>query len=357
MRLGLLKTMKITVVGLTMSMAVVGCSSKSPQADKTTEQTQGGETTATVPETSAPQKAEFVFKLGHAADENNTWHKGVIKFAEEVKEKSSGRIEIQVYPNEQLGKEIDNVTAIQGGTADMVLSGESLQNWAPRVGIMSTPYLIRDSEHMKKVIDGEPGKILAQDISEQVGLHILTFFERGPRTLTSNKPINSIADIQGLKVRIPNVPLFVDVWNNWGAKPTPMAFTEIFTSLQQNTIEAQENPLALMNSGGFYEVQKYVNNTQHVRGWIYMLIGNDQWNTLPDDLKQIMTDAAQVAQQYEHELFLEGEEAIKKSLLEEKGMEWIETDITEMKAKAEEYYESNLDPQLLELYNMINDIQ
>lgn len=333
------KIIKVTSVSMAMAMMITGCGKSSGSAGDNGEGSNG--------------KPEFVFKLGHAADENNTWHKGAMKFAEEVAEKSNGRIEIKVYPNEQLGKEVDNVTAIQAGTADMVLSGESLQNWAENVGVMSTPFMIESSEHLHAVVNGEPGKILEKEISDKVGLKVLTYFERGPRMLTSNKPINNIEDIAGLKLRLPNVPLFVEMWNEWGAKPTPMAYSEIFTSLQQNTIEAQENPLALMNSGGFYEVQKYINNTEHVRGWIYLLIGNEQWESLPEDLQAVMTDAAKVAQEYEHELFLESEDDILKLLLEEKGMEFVETDTTEMKKIAKQYCQDNLDPEMLDLYNKI----
>lgn len=337
-----MKKLFVTIMATVLAATtLVGCGSSSEQT-KTAEASKG---------------PEYVFKFGHSADENNTWHKGALKFKEEVEKNSNGRIEIKLYPNEQLGKEVDNVTAIQAGTADMVLSGESLQNWAEKVGIMSTPYLIKDSEHMKKVIEGEPGKILEQEIYDKAGLKVLTYFERGPRMLTSNKPINNINDLQGLKIRVPNVPLFVEVWNNWGAKPTPMAFSEVFTSLQQNTIEAQENPIALLNSGGFYEVQKYLNDTHHVRGWIYMLIGVKQWEALPDDLKKVMEDAAQVAQQYEHELFLQDEDAIFKSLTEEKGMTFVETDTSAMEESCQKYYEENLSPELLDLYNMIKDVK
>ncbi|MDF1617061.1 TRAP transporter substrate-binding protein [Petrocella sp. FN5] len=340
----------LVVVSLLVSL-FVGCSS-----DKaTTEPSESVSTETEVETDEAMDDTVYSFKFGHAADENNTWHKGAMKFAEEVEAQSNGRIKIEVYANEQLGNEIDNVTAIQAGTADMVLSGESLQNWANLVGVMSTPYLIKDSEHMNAVINGEPGKILEEAILNQAGLKVLTYFERGPRMLTSNKPINDINDLQGLNLRLPNVPLFIEVWNAWGARPVPMAFSEVFTSLQQNVIEAQDNPLALMYSGGFYEVQKYINKTEHVRGWIYMLIGVDQWNELPEDLQAVMMDAAQVAHDYEYQLFTEGEEATLNILLEEKGLEFIETDTTEMVRVAEEYYEENLSPDLFELYTLIKN--
>ncbi|TCK92742.1 tripartite ATP-independent transporter DctP family solute receptor [Natranaerovirga hydrolytica] len=346
MKKNLLKLTTVLVLVLLTVSLLSGCNTSSP---KTPDDSNGG--------SEVQDDTVYEFRFGHAADQNNTWHKAAMKFAEEVEEKSEGRINIRVYPNEQLGGEIDNITAIQAGTADMVLSGESLQNFADIVGIMSTPYLIQDSDHLQAVINGEPGQRIEQAIEEGAGLKVLTYFERGPRMLTSNKPINDINDLDGLRLRIPNVPLFVEVWNEWGARPTPMDFSELFTGLQQNTVEAQENPLALTRSGGFYEVQNYVNNTAHVRGWIYMLIGEDQWNELPEDLQQVMIDAAQVAQDYEHQLFLEDEEAVYNFVVEEQGLEFIETDVTEMIQVAEEYYENNFSEEYLEMYNMIRDLR
>lgn len=346
MKLQNFKALRPITMGILATFLLVGCN------DSTSEVSTDNES-----EKNVSTEAEFIFKLGHAADENNTWHKGVAKFAEEVSLQSQGRIEIKLYPNEQLGNEVDNVTAIQAKTADMVLSGESLQNWAEKVGIMSTPYLIRDSKHLDAVVNGEPGKIIEAEILEKAGLKVLAYFERGPRMLTSNIPINSIEDLQGLQVRLPNVPLFVSTWNHWGAKPVPMAFSEVFTSLQQNTIEAQENPLALLRSGGFYEVQEYINNTEHVRGWIYLLIGEEQWNSLPDDLKTVMEEAAEVAQQFEHELFLEEEDIIFQELTTEHEMKFIETDTSGMIEAAEKLYETELTPELKELYELIKAVK
>lgn len=296
---------------------------------------------------------KYIFKLGHLADENDTWHLAAMKFAQLIAEKSGERIEIKVYPNEQLGKEVDTITSIQAGTADMVLSGESLQNWAPIVGIMSTPYLIENSDHLQRVVTGKVGEKLEKEIYDKAGLMALTYFERGPRYLTSNRPINHVNDLKGLKIRIPNVPLFVDVWNYLGAKPIPMAFSEVFTSLQQNTIEAQENPIALCRSGGFYEAQRFLNNTAHVRSWIYLLIGKDQWNRLPEDLQEAMKEAAEETRIYEHQLFAEQEERIMKELTSEGRLTFVDTDQVSFRDKCRAYYENNLSPELYELYQEI----
>ncbi|MDX1429004.1 MAG: TRAP transporter substrate-binding protein, partial [Rhodothermales bacterium] len=167
---------------------------------------------------------------------------------------------------------------------------------------------------------------IGKQITERAGLVPIAWFERGPRHLTSNRPIRSPADLNGLKIRDPNVPLFVKVWQELGARPTPMAFSEVFTSLQQNTIEAQENPLSLIESASFFEVQDYVNLTAHVRSWIYVVIGKEKLESMPTDLQHVVRHAAREMQAYEHGLFVEDEQRLRQSL-EEKGMTFVEVDV------------------------------
>ena len=216
--------------------------------------------------------ADMTLKLGHLANEQNPWHLASVKFGEELKRLTDGRIEVEVYPNESLGKEIDLINGMQLGTVDMTITGESLQNWAPMAALLAVPYAYKSIEHMDEVAAGEIGDKIKQQIIEKVQIRPIAYFARGPRDLTSNRPIKTPDDLNGLKMRVPNVPLFVDVWKALGANPGPMAFSEVFTSLQNGTIEAQENPLALIRSANFNEVQKYVNMTDHVRSWIYLTI-------------------------------------------------------------------------------------
>ncbi|GAK59812.1 TRAP dicarboxylate transporter, DctP subunit [Candidatus Vecturithrix granuli] len=295
---------------------------------------------------------EFTLKFGHLANEENSWHKAAMKFAELVKERSNGRIEVKVYPNEQLGKELDTVTSIQMGTADMVISGGSLMNWAPRIGVMECPTAIRDSEHLQKVAGGEIGKEIEAEILEKVGLRAIAWFERGPRNLTSNKPMKTPEDVQGMILRVPNSILYVKFWEAVGAKPTPMAFSEVFTSLQQGTIDGQENPLSLIKSAGFFEVQKYVNLTEHLITWIYVLIGEKQFQAMPADLQQIILEAGKEMQAYEHQLFLEDELKLKTEL-EAAGMTFVEVDKQAFAEKGKPGLMEGLTPEQKELFTRI----
>jgi tripartite ATP-independent transporter DctP family solute receptor len=277
--------------------------------------------------------ADVTLKLGHLANEQNTWHKASLKFSEEVARLTHGRIEVQVFPNESLGKEIDLINGMQLGTVDMTITGESLQNWAPLAALLAIPYAYDSLEHMDEVASGEIGKAVEQQITEKARIRPLAYFARGPRDLTSNTPIKTPDDLKNLKMRVPNVPLFMDVWKALGAQPTPMAFSEVFTSLQNGTISAQENPLALIKSANFNEVQKYVNRTEHVRSWIYLTISNITWDKLTDADRQAIQQAAKTAQAYERKLFLADEKQLEEDL-KAGGMTFVDVDQKAFAAKA-----------------------
>lgn len=156
-------------------------------------------------------------------------------------------------------------------------------------------------------------------------MKVLGYFTRGPRDITSNKEITTVADMQNFIIRTPQSAMTVAAFEAVGAKPTPMALAEVFTSLQQGTIEGQENPLAMIQNNSFYEVQKYVVRTEHLRAWVYIAMGLAQFNALPEDLQQVVLDAGQACQEYEHELFLENEAKLETELVEE-GMTFLEVD-------------------------------
>lgn len=295
----------------------------------------------------------FTLKFGHLASEKNTWHKAALKFKELVEERSQGKIKVKVYPNSQLGKEMDLINSIQLGTADMTITGESLQNWAPKAALMAVPYAFQSSEEMRAAAAGSAGQEICQEITAKTGLVPLAWFERGPRHLTTNRPVKSPEDLKGLKIRVPNVPIFVKVWEELGAKPTPMAFSEVFTSLQQNTIEAQENPLDLIDSASFCEVQKHVNLTAHVRSWIYVVIGEDKLNSMPADLQTIVLQAAKDMQDYENKLFIEEEQKLKVKL-EKSGMTMIEADQESFAIKARVAVLKSLSEDQITLLEKIN---
>lgn len=279
--------------------------------------------------------ADITLKLGHVANEDNAWHKAALKFADEVKTLTNGKVEVKVFPNDALGKEMDLINGMQLGTADMTITGESLQNWAPKAALLAIPYAFKNMAEMDKAVNGPLGDEIKKEITERAKVIPLAYFARGPRNLTTKTPIKSVDDVKGLKMRVPNVPVFMQFWRGVGAQPTPMAFGEVFTSLQTGVIDAQENPLALIKSASFFEVQKYVNRTEHVRSWIYLAIGEKSFNKLNAEQKKAVQEAAQRAQTYERTLMLADEQKLE-SELKAKGMIFVDTDQASFAKKAKE---------------------
>lgn len=326
-----------TAAVLAMS-ALAGCGSK---AEETTAAAAPAETTAAAKaEAAAPaadtaadvEEIELVFS--HINAETHTWHKLALKFKELVEERSGGKITCTIYPNNQLGSEIETVqSAIAGmGDCDIVLTGESMQTYVEELGIIGMPYAITSDEHMDAVLNGDVGQEL-NELMAQAGLRNLGAVKRGPRNITSNKEIHTPDDLQGFIIRTPESKMTMAAFEAMGAKPTPMAFSEIFTSLQQGVIHGQENPLANIYDASLYEVQDYVIETEHLRAWVYMAISEARMSSFSQAAQDIITEAAEEAIAYEHELFLE-DEANLKSVLEEKGMTFIEVDQAPFKEKA-----------------------
>ncbi|MDH3652139.1 MAG: TRAP transporter substrate-binding protein [Saprospiraceae bacterium] len=297
---------------------------------------------------------EFLFRVALWANENHTWYQAFQHFDSLLQDRTQGRIKIEVYPSEQLAKEIESIRLIQAEVIEMTVTGSLLNNWIEIAAFCEMPFLLKDSLDKKSLIEGPIGQRIKREMLEEVGLRPVGLFERGPRHLTSNRPIKHPDDLDGLILRVPNVPTFVTAWSAMGAKPTPMAFSEVFTSLQQGTIEAQENPFDLILNAGFPEVQKYVNLTGHVISWSYPVIGEKQFQKLPGELQEVFLQAAHDMEVFEHQLFLAGEQKVKQELVN-KGMEFIEVDRKAFNKKCEDAIYRSLSDEMQQVYRSFVD--
>jgi len=298
----------------------------------------------------------YLLRASLLVNEDHTVFKGFQYFSEILEERSQGRMKLQVYPSEQLAKEIEAIRLIQSEVIDMTVTSSLLNNWFEMAALCELPFFFKDTVEVQKFINGPFGKQMEDQMIQVTGLRPLGYFQRGARHLTSNKPIKHPDDLQGLIVRVPNVPSFVTTWEALGAKPTPMAFSEVFTSLQQGTIAAQENPFAFIKNAGFYEVQQYLNLTGHVLGWGYPVIGEKQFQKLPDDLKKILLEAAKDMQAYEHKLFLENESKIIQEL-KDKGMIFVEVDKQAFIKKSEKAIYNSLSKDMQKVYKTFKGIE
>ncbi|WP_222861375.1 TRAP transporter substrate-binding protein [Seonamhaeicola marinus] len=298
------------------------------------------------------KEPEFHLRASLLVNESHTWFQAFEYFSEILEERTDGRIILDNYHSEQLAKEIEAIRLIRAGVIDMTTTGSPLSNWVEILTFCELPFLLRDSTDMRVLINSDIGKRMEQEMIDQIGLRPLGQFPGGPRHLTSNKPIKHPDDLQGLIVRVPNVPSFVTAWEALGAKPTPMAFSEVFTSLQQGTVEAQENGFAIIKAAGFYEVQKYVNKTAHVVSWTYPVIGEKQFQSFPEDLKTIFLKAVEDMVKYEHKLFLESQKKIVAEL-EAAGMTIVEVDKDAFGEAARASIFNSLSPEMQNVYNDI----
>ncbi len=295
--------------------------------------------------------AQFELNIGHIVNEDNSWHKACLFFKDQVEKESGGRIAVKIYPNNQLGSEIDVINSIMmEGGADITFTGESMQSVIPEMGILGVPYLMNSPAEVTAVAQGPIGKKLEELMARDANMITLGYFERGPRDVTSNKPIRTPADMKGLIIRVPASPITVAAMEALGAKPTPMAFAEVFTSLQQKTIDAQENPLAMIKTGNFYEVQKFLNKTEHLRSIVYIVVSKSKLESMPKDLQALVVKAGKDMMDYEHQLFLKDEQELE-GFLKGKGMTFIEdVDRAAFAAQASQGVEKVLPAALKSMY-------
>ncbi len=279
----------------------------------------------------AANAADFVFKLGHIADPENPYAKGAEKFAQLVKEKTGGKVEIQVFPSSQLGNQRDLVEGTQFGTIDFTMTSTAvLGNFLPQVAVFDLPFIFRDVQHAYKALD-TVGMEIAQKLQ---GMKLLAYYENGVRHMTNSKhPIRKPEDMKGLKIRVMEQPIYIEMMKALGANPTPMAFGELFTALQQKVVDGQENPAAHIYTARFFEVQKYISLTGHTYSAEPMLVSLTAWNKLPKDLQDKVQEAANESRDWQRDLCRQLEEGYWKKI-QESGKSEINRDV-DMKAFAD----------------------
>ncbi|WP_221038020.1 TRAP transporter substrate-binding protein [Gelria sp. Kuro-4] len=261
------------------------------------------------------QEGPIVLKLGHVLNEASPFHKGAEEFARAVKEKSGGRLEVKIFPNGQLGNDRTLAEAMQMGTLDMEVAGSAtLVGFVPRLQLFDLPFLFRDQQHAYKVLDGPIGKEVLKDF-DQKGIVGLAFWENGLRHLTNSvRPIKTPNDVKGLKIRVQEIPLHVSFWKILGADPTPMAWTEVYTALQQKTVDGEENPIQTIYTQKIYEVQKYISLTGHVYGAAVIMVSKKTYDKLPADLQKVLVEAAQETADWERNYVKDLEDKALKEL-------------------------------------------
>lgn len=263
----------------------------------------------------------WTFRLGTPTAPDHAYAVGARKFAELVAERTANRVKIEIYPANQLGNERDMVEGLQLGTVDLVVSSTGpLGGFVPKMFVVDLPFLFRDKQHAYKVLDGPVGKELL-DAFIPKGIRGLAFWENGFRHITGNtRPIRKPEDLKGIKIRTMENKIHLATFRAFGANPTPMAWGEVYTALQQKTIDAQENPIAVIYTSRINEVQKYLALTGHFYSPAALLMSEKSFGALPGDIQRAMLDAAVECAAFERN-YLGATETKQLDELKEKGME------------------------------------
>jgi tripartite ATP-independent transporter DctP family solute receptor len=244
----------------------------------------------------APAMAQTKLKWAHVYETSEAFHTSSVWAAEEIKKRTNGRYQIDVYPASQLGKENDINQGLSLGTVDIIISGSSFAAKAfPRIGVTYYPYTFRSVDHLLAYTKSDIYKELTAGYEQKSGNEIIATTYYGTRHTTSNKPITKCADMKGLKMRVPDVPAYLAMPRACGANTSPIAFAEVYLALQNGTVEAQENPLPTIEAKKFYEVQKHIVLTGHIVDHLNTVVSGALWKKLSDADKKIFSDVAMEA--------------------------------------------------------------
>lgn len=283
---------------------------------------------------------KIVIKVGHTGAPDHYYQDGLEKFAELVDKKTNGQVEIQIYPSDQLGGQRQELEGCMVGTHDMVLvSTMIISNFDKSAGVFDLPFIFSNRDHVFKVLDGDIGQEVSKKL-EQNGMKVLAYWENGFRHITNSKvAIKKPEDLKGLKIRVPESPVYIDTFTTLGAAATPMAFGEVFSALQLKTVDGQENPAAHVIHNAFYEVQDYLSLTGHFYTAEPLVMSKDLFDKMPEDVQKALIEAAEEARDFERKLAADQEADFIKQI-KEKGMTVVEdVDIAAFQKAVEPVYD------------------
>ena len=266
-------------------------------------------------------QAETVIKIGHGANDKYHMHRALLHFKKLVEEGSKGEFNVQIFPSSQMGPDREMIEGVQTGVLEMAVSPSSFfAGWDPAFSVIELPYMYPGKDVALKVLNGPGGDKMLSKLEAQ-GLIGLGWLENGVRNVTNNvRPIRTPEDLKGIKLRTMKVPAHVDTFLALGANPTPMNFGEVYSALQQGVIDGQENPIALIDSQRFYEVQKYVSLTSHVFTAYIPVISKSFFNGLSKKHQELLVDSMKKSADYQQEL-VNGEEAAQLEKIKKAGTE------------------------------------
>lgn len=302
-----------------------------------------------------PAVAGITARMGTSLPEEHPQTLGARKFAELVEEKTDGEVELKVFSGGVLGNDVNMTSMLQAGTLDFTVpSTATLASLNNNFSIISLPFQFDNEAHADAVLDGPVGQSLLDSLDAK-GLDALAFWENGFRHLTnSRRPVETLDDLKGLKIRVMQNDLYIDLFNSLEANAIPMPVNELFTALETRTVDGQENPYTVISSKRFFEVQPYLSQTAHAYDALVLLASHKFMQQLDEDQQHAVRDAAREATLYQRQISRELNGTLLKELGEQMQVNAVpETERQRMRAALAEliaHYQANLDADLVERF-------
>jgi TRAP-type transport system periplasmic protein len=272
-----------------------------------------------------PVHAQTEIKLGHVGEPGSLFQKSADEFAKRANAKLGSKAKVIVYGSSQLGGDKEMIQKLKLGTLDMAVPSTVMSSEVDLLGIFEMPYIVKDREHMGR-IEREIFWPKIEPEVEKKGLKVLAVWENGVRHITNSKrPIKAPADLQGIKLRVPEGKWRVKMFQAYGANPSPMKFSELFTALQTGVMDGQENPFTQIYSAKLQEVQKFMSLSGHVYTPAYLTVGSKRWESLPADVRKTLEDTAKETQAYVYETAAKDDEDLLGKL-KQAGMQVNDVD-------------------------------
>jgi tripartite ATP-independent transporter DctP family solute receptor len=300
---------------------------------------------------------ERTIRWGHLNNTDHPVSMGVKKFQELVAAKSGGKLKIREYPSNQLGSEMQQQSALRGGTQEMQSPATtSLVGIVKEFGLVDFPFLVNKPEQADALLDGPFGRALLDKLPEK-DLVGLGYWDLGFRNVTNSRhPITKGADLSGIKIRVIPNPVYLETFKTFGANPVPLSFTELYGALESKTVDGQENPFAVILSNKFYEVQKYLSQTNHTYSTNIILVSKKFWDKLSETEKKILNEAFLESRDYQRRV---SREAAAKAIdeLKQKGMQVnavAPAELDAMRAATKpiaEKFSAEYDPIVVKIFN------
>ncbi len=331
---------KVIALFLTLAMifALAACGSQSPSS---TSDSGSANDPAEAPAEEAASDDVIVLQAGHVLTEDSGYHQGLLRWAELVNERTDGHIKIEVYPNSTLGNERDMIEAVQMGMLDITIPNHApMTNFTDAFNVFDLPFLFANRDEAYAVCDSDFAQGILDSLAD-INIVGISLWENGMRYLANNKlDVVDSSDLAGLKIRTMENTIHMASFTAWGADPTPMAFGEVYTSLQQGTIDGCEIPLETIYQNKIYEVANHITMTGHFYCTAPLLMSFNAWDRLTEEEQQILVDAANEVKPYERQLIKEADEAYY-DLMKEEGVIFVDQiDADEWRSAAQSVYDS-----------------